>query len=131
MRLEHHAASRSASLHREYCVYRAFRAFRVYGVYRVHRLRCGARGRRPRSERPLDAVPGGAAARSKLYDFGRSARATAIAASIVAGTFGCPPAVPEVSWNLPSTMIVGTDWMLYACAICLARPTLPETPNDL
>ena len=33
--------------------------------------------------------------------------------------------------NLPSTMMVGTDWIPYACASCFARFTLPTTANEL
>ena len=52
---------------------------------------------------------------------GRSARALAISALIAGGSAACVPTLSVAVMNLPSTMIIGTDWTLYCCASAL-RP---------
>ena len=76
-------------------------------------ITAGAKRRIPPGTSPAGAQrrSGGRASLRTPY-FGRSARATATAASIAAGTRSCPPAELDDSRNLPSTITVGTDWML-------------------
>ena len=62
---------------------------------------------------------------------GRSARALAISALIAAGIAACEPTLSEAVMNLPSTMTIGTDCTLYACASCFAWFILPSIANEL